>query len=238
MTLLYSSCSRNTRWTRVLSIKSSNRSLAAPRLDSFLNEFANTDTLKRLQRYGDLLPPHLDSRHSVEHLEPLDQDVSDAAATEYQHILRGVWLARSEREWRFFSFHLRRKLYEVLSAITRDSVLKAMEGTDAVIEGPTTNIPLPYVNQMREIPEVAFDAVIDRLNLLRSRELTKYCANRECPAPYYIARRKSQRYCGDHCAELFELEAKRNWWKEHGSDWRESRHKSNTERVKDGKKKT
>lgn len=216
--------------------KNRNRTLASGRLDSFLREFANTDSLKRLERFRDLLPPHLESRYSIEHFEPLDPEVPDAAATEYQHLIRGLWISSNDRARRLFSFQLRRKLYEVLSSITRDSVVKAVEGTGAILEGPNANLPQQYLDQMREIPEVAFDAVIDRLDLLRCRGLTKYCANPECSAPYYIARRKSQTYCGDQCAELFQREAKLNWWREHGNEWRENR-RQKTKGKKDGKTK-
>lgn len=222
---------------KVSSRKDRNRTLAVTRIDTFLKEFANTDSLKRLRQYSDLLPPHLDSRHSIDHLESVRSDkVPDAAATEYQHILCGSWIARNHREKRFFFFHLRRKLYEVLIAVTNEGKARKIIEAGGVVE-PAARVEQKYVDWMREIPDAAFDSVIDRLDVLWSRGLTKVCGNPECPAPYYIAQRKSQRYCGEQCADLFQREAKRNWWRERGSEWRETRREQKAGRTKDGKTK-
>lgn len=56
------------------------------------------------------------------------------------------------------------------------------------------------------------------------------CPNSECPAPYFIARRLSQKYCSDACAQPAQKEFKRRWWREHGSDWRSGRTKKRTSR--------
>jgi hypothetical protein len=56
------------------------------------------------------------------------------------------------------------------------------------------------------------------------------CTNFECPAPYFIARRLTQKYCSDACAQPAQKEFKRRWWREHGSDWRSGRMKNRTSR--------
>lgn len=38
------------------------------------------------------------------------------------------------------------------------------------------------------------------------------CANAECVAPYFLAKRRNQKFCGDDCAMPSRLEAKRRWW--------------------------
>src|SRR5258707_505573 len=48
----------------------------------------------------------------------------------------------------------------------------------------------------------------------------KMCANPDCPAPYFIAAKTVQRYCSDACAQVFQREWKRRWWKEQGTAWR------------------
>lgn len=50
----------------------------------------------------------------------------------------------------------------------------------------------------------------------------RVCKNPDCFTPYFIARRKDQVYCGSDCASLV---AKRNWWNEHGREWRRKRKK-------------
>jgi hypothetical protein len=61
--------------------------------------------------------------------------------------------------------------------------------------------------------------------LFRKSELAKVCRNPNCPAPFYVARKTTQRYCSDKCAEVFQQEWKRKWWAEHGEEWRTRRKK-------------
>lgn len=56
--------------------------------------------------------------------------------------------------------------------------------------------------------------------LFLNSRLAKVCENADCPAPYFIARRRAQRYCGEDCALVFQQEWKRNWWKKKGSKMR------------------
>jgi hypothetical protein len=58
------------------------------------------------------------------------------------------------------------------------------------------------------------------LRIQRSADRLRFCGNPDCPAPYFIARRSTQRYCSESCAGPAERESKRVWWKEHGSDRR------------------
>jgi len=48
------------------------------------------------------------------------------------------------------------------------------------------------------------------------------CANPDCPAPYFLKGRKTQRFCDrPTCAAYGQREHKKNWWKEHGKEWKE-----------------
>jgi hypothetical protein len=51
--------------------------------------------------------------------------------------------------------------------------------------------------------------------------LVKVCKNPDCPAPFFVARRVQQQYCGDECAAPFRLEAKMKWWNSVGRQRRE-----------------
>jgi hypothetical protein len=56
--------------------------------------------------------------------------------------------------------------------------------------------------------------------LLRAFEIVdrmRYCPTLGCPAPYFIAQRRSQKYCSDACAVPAQREFKRAWWREHGN---------------------
>lgn len=54
------------------------------------------------------------------------------------------------------------------------------------------------------------------------------CPDPDCPAPYFIAQRRSQRYCSEACAQPAQRELKRRWWREHGGAWRRARRKRRT----------
>jgi hypothetical protein len=56
--------------------------------------------------------------------------------------------------------------------------------------------------------------------LLRAFEVAdrlRFCPTPKCPAPYFIAQRRSQKYCSDACSLPAQRECKRAWWREHGS---------------------
>jgi hypothetical protein len=80
------------------------------------------------------------------------------------------------------------------------------------------------------------------LQLLKYSDLIRYCGGPECPAPFFIARRRSQRYCSDACAKPAQRKAKRDWWARNGKKWRRSRapeqkrrRKNSSKRMKQGR---
>ena len=42
-----------------------------------------------------------------------------------------------------------------------------------------------------------------------------FCRNQECPASYFLAKRRDQKYCSDICATPAKRAAKRDWWSKH-----------------------
>jgi hypothetical protein len=70
--------------------------------------------------------------------------------------------------------------------------------------------------------------------LFRQSARVKVCCNPDCPAPYFVAEKTTQRYCSDKCAEVFQKGWKRKWWAEHGDEWRRGRKK--TKRKSGGKR--
>jgi hypothetical protein len=70
--------------------------------------------------------------------------------------------------------------------------------------------------------------------LFRRSALAKVCANPDCLARYFVARKATQRYCSEKCAEVFQKVYKRKWWTEHGDEWRRGRKK--TRRKSGGKR--
>jgi len=56
--------------------------------------------------------------------------------------------------------------------------------------------------------------------LFRRSAFVKLCANSNCPAPYFIAHKTTQRYCSESCAEVLQRAYKLQWWRENGSERR------------------
>ena len=56
--------------------------------------------------------------------------------------------------------------------------------------------------------------------LFKSASKLRCCPNPECPARYFFALRRNQKYCSLKCAQAAEREQKRDWWSAHGSQWR------------------
>lgn len=52
-------------------------------------------------------------------------------------------------------------------------------------------------------------------HLRHNRKRALHCPNPECPAPYFFATKKGQKYCSPECAKPAQREAKRKWWDEH-----------------------
>lgn len=49
----------------------------------------------------------------------------------------------------------------------------------------------------------------------------KICQNPDCETPYFISKRKDQKYCSGQCAAPAKREAKRRWWRTHRSKFAE-----------------
>jgi len=63
------------------------------------------------------------------------------------------------------------------------------------------------------------------LLLLQYSSQLAICANREggCVTPYFIRKRPGYKYCSDVCAKPAQQAFKRQWWNEHGEEWRQER---------------
>jgi hypothetical protein len=61
-------------------------------------------------------------------------------------------------------------------------------------------------------PQTPFEQAAFQFHRVAAR--ARHCNNFDCPAPYFFARRKGQKYCTPKCAGVGEREAKRRWWHE------------------------
>jgi hypothetical protein len=62
--------------------------------------------------------------------------------------------------------------------------------------------------------------------LFRRSALARVCGNPDCSSRYFVAKKATQRYCSDKCAEVFQKAWKKKWWAEHGDQWRRDRKKT------------
>jgi hypothetical protein len=65
--------------------------------------------------------------------------------------------------------------------------------------------------------------VLVLLRALHIVEQMRYCTNPTCPTPYFIAKKRRQKYCSEDCALPAQREFKRAWWDAHGDAWRKAR---------------
>lgn len=114
---------------------------------------------------------------------------------ELQGILRQVWLAGDLRTKEFALFLLQHKAIQT--------------------EVLTTNFPFPLP------PPSPFEQCL--IYLRRAIDRARFCGSPYCKAPFFFAQRRNQKYCSDLCAKHSQREFKRQWWAEHGKEWRAHR---------------
>jgi hypothetical protein len=61
------------------------------------------------------------------------------------------------------------------------------------------------------------------LHLFKSAGKLRCCHNPDCPAQYFVACRRSQKYCSADCTLPTQRKQKRRWWRKNGHEWRENR---------------
>jgi hypothetical protein len=76
----------------------------------------------------------------------------------------------------------------------------------------------------QEWPEqTLFDDVMDHFRMVATQARAKYCGNPDCPNPYFIAAKRSYKYCSPDCSGPSQKKFKREWWAAHGPGWRQRR---------------
>jgi hypothetical protein len=50
-------------------------------------------------------------------------------------------------------------------------------------------------------------------HLQRIAKRMRHCQNPDCPAPYFLARKKGQKYCCSKCSAPMQRAQKREWWR-------------------------
>jgi hypothetical protein len=172
----------------------------------FLTELANLsdDAVGRFQkRFGDRVPNNnvatfvLTSESFTLGTEEQERQTVEAETLGLRNLLRRIWIEPDLRTKRYGVFLLwKRSMFSSLTWV-----------------GEEIPFGLPPPSPFEQAIQVLIDAA----------ELARYCGNPECFTPYFFASRRSQKYCSDACALPAQKEFKRQWWSEHGEEWRAKR---------------
>ena len=89
----------------------------------------------------------------------------------------------------------------------------------AVMSGADETGAVPHSEADELPPASPFEDAVRSL----ARAHTHRCGDPECPAPYFLAKRRTQAYCSEKCAGYGQREAKKRWWSNVGADRRRAR---------------
>jgi hypothetical protein len=211
-----------TKQTRTLA------SFSPTQLERFLVELVNLQkdlgAIKRFrERYSHFIPPFDQSwlvRFSAEEDENLDPIKGEYIwIFMLKHMLCNLWTEPDFRQKEWGAFALRYILYRYEYDAFVD------ENPFRILDDPTKSYRIP--------PPSPFEKALS--HLVKSAAVARYCGNPECPAPYFFASRKNQRYCSEICAAPAQRELKRKWWAEHGEEWRAARQEKKSSKREGGK---
>ncbi len=204
---------------------------------SAISEFANMeDSPERWQafqkRWPTLLPPGLfeDSSNELQQNAEWAKTpvVSDGPPTSYRlgtdHIGVGQFKPAEDGKWVEYRqpkvLHLRDLIREAWGGGTRaNESMEELLGRRSP-SGEMLDVWSPTVSAdwrrglLRFLPSNPFETAC--YALLQNSRLAKVCANPDCPAPYFIARRATQRYCSPDCLKPFQKQSKLDWWNRKG----------------------
>lgn len=135
------------------------------------------------------------------HYSDLVGSLSDHELLYLRDELRLVWDAQDRRHREWYLFRL------------RDSFQHDVIMADVMAKREPPN-PGRLALRLAAPPELTpFEAALFYFQT-RLGELARHCGNVTCPAPYFIAKKKWQKYCSESCAGPATKEAKRKWWSE------------------------
>ena len=205
-------------------IELTNLNMSGPDVTRFVRRFTDFDLFNE-ELFSALFTKPIKTRLLAPPIYPLacieeDEDPVHKVVIPYlRALLRATWTEpnRRTREWAWmiFRFELAR-----CWAPGGDQYLSLWNKNVTWLGEDVQTVRLPEPPE--PVPcERAFDYLLTHHNRAR------YCQNPICPAPYFFARRHTQRYCCEKCAQGGQKESKRKWWAEHGSDWRKRNVKEN-----------
>lgn len=128
-------------------------------------------------------------------------------------LLRRVWEAPERRSREWCSFQLRQRFYgwQAQADFWRANLQTHKEFIDP--EGQKLFEEWGKGSYLDPPPVNGFEAMVFYLQTTVA-DHAKRCLNPDCPAPYFIAKKRWQKYCSEECAGPVNREQKRRWWHE------------------------
>ena len=123
--------------------------------------------------------------------------------------LRKAWDAQDRRIREWHIFQLRRKFAEWSFALSPEAENLAGKPYDWFEQAP---------------PVTALEATMLHFQAIGDR--ARHCQSSNCPAPYFIAVKRWQKFCSPECAGPGVRESKLRWWNKHKNEENEKRRKS------------
>lgn len=165
------------------------------------------------QRYRDIIPSSWlisNQRESVEESAPnsllrlIGPEHWLHFTPSFREALRAIWIAPDQRtkEWGVF------RLIEAAVISETNPKPSDILATLTIINGAVA--PLPPPSPIEQCLQY----------LLRNATKTLICLNQDCPARFFFASRKSQKYCSTDCSVPAQRFYKRKWWAKNGNQRR------------------
>ena len=135
----------------------------------------------------------------------------EETATVLRQLLRQAWRARDQRhrEWwchEIATYYHRSRSDRELEEQIGPRMTEAMLGEYVQ--------PVSLLFALREPPRrpAALESAL--LYFKKNSGRARHCPTVGCPAPYFFARKKNQKYCSPACALPAQRATKRKWWRE------------------------
>jgi hypothetical protein len=133
-----------------------------------------------------------------------------------QLYLRHAWDAPDARHRDWYLHEMRRQYSHAAAELALGDLPTPPDGILSVAPGMVVRGFEPMIDRVYpgfiEPPEVTpFEAAVFYFQS-RIGDRAKYCGHVDCPAPYFIAVKRWQKFCSEKCAGPANRESKRKWW--------------------------
>jgi hypothetical protein len=199
--------------------------ISAARAERLLTEWVNTDLTdfqqdarawERLFRRYPEIPsvPASDILPSSEANWLLFHQQMEMAGEAAADLAR-AWESPNLRHFEWYTWKAQMD-YEYQAASARNKLLEPLEAGDRI---SSEKVPraIATVLETGEPPETITPVEAAIFYLRQNRKRALHCPNPDCPAPYFFASKKGQKYCSSECAKPSQRESKRRWWAENRS---------------------